>query len=324
MNQAPAARVAVAGGWLAFLAVVGGAASAGPPTSAPAGGRRVEFAPGVTIDWERMQVELAARVVLREGLLELFGCSPHTREHESIVAVRARPLHIFQALGLIGLQPGRPVTYDQARQCWLPAAGDRLVINVQFTDHGRERTVNVWDWMANAQSGAPLPPRGWVFCGSRTFAKGVFGADVDGTVICVVDFEAALIGLSESHSADNAVLWVAARTENIPPRGTPCTLLIRAAKGDLLDVQCDDSGRFRLGGRWLDRAGLEAVLRARLAHDPGLAVRVAPLPGVPGKVGIEAVQAVRALGATDVHLAEARSQPTSQPFQPATPPGPGG
>ena len=73
MNQAPAARVAVTGGWLAFLAVVGGAASAEPPTSAPAGGRRVEFAPGVTIDWERMQVELAARVVLREGLLELFG-----------------------------------------------------------------------------------------------------------------------------------------------------------------------------------------------------------------------------------------------------------
>src|ERR1043166_8218583 len=43
------------------------------------------FQPGVRIDWEQKAVEIDARVVLREGPLELFACSPQTKEHESIL-----------------------------------------------------------------------------------------------------------------------------------------------------------------------------------------------------------------------------------------------
>ncbi len=204
------------------------------PSSRPSGDqdrpRRVEFAPGVTIDWLRLQVEVAGRVVLREGLLELFACSPHTREHESIVAVAARPLHIHQALGLIGLDPGQPVTYNENEDRRVPPSGDRLEIEVRYREGDRDRTVNIWEWMADADAGAAVAPRDWVFCGSRTYPGGVFGADAEGTIICVVDFDSALVALSEAHSADNALLWVAARGDRIPPAGTPCTLLIRAAK----------------------------------------------------------------------------------------------
>ena len=73
------------------------------------------YAPGVRIDWTRGVIELDARVVLREGLLELFACSPRTREHESIFVVPAQPRRIYEALGLIGMEPGSPVRYDPER-----------------------------------------------------------------------------------------------------------------------------------------------------------------------------------------------------------------
>jgi hypothetical protein len=190
----------------------------------------VDYAPGVRIDWQRMQIELEGRIVLREGLLELFACSPRTREHESIVAVQARPLRIYQAMGLIGLAPGRPVTYDEANDRFLPASGDRLVIEVRYRTPNGSRTINIWDWMIDAKTGKPPQAREWLFCGSRKFPDDVFGADIDGTVVSVVDFDTTLIGLAESHSSDNALLWLAADTDKIPPLGTPCTLIIRAAE----------------------------------------------------------------------------------------------
>ena len=209
---------------------------AAEPTSRPVSaylpgnraGRRIRSG-CVRIDWQRPQVELDGEVVLREGPLELLACSPGTREHESIVAVAARPLHIRQALGLIGLEAGRPCTYDAAGDRWLPAAGDRLVIEVRYQTPGGTRTVNVWEWMIDTKHGERPALREWVFCGSRMLRENVFAADADGAVVCVVDFDTALIGLAETHSADNALLWVAANPEEVPPAGSPCTLLIRAA-----------------------------------------------------------------------------------------------
>ena len=74
-----------------------------------------KFAQGVWIDWRQATVELDARVVLRTGPLELLACSPRTREHESILVVPARPMHVFQALGLVGLEAGSPLRYDEER-----------------------------------------------------------------------------------------------------------------------------------------------------------------------------------------------------------------
>ena len=55
-----------------------------------------EFVHGGRIDWTNRRGEVDSRVVLRKGPLELLACSPQTREHESILVVNARPLHIFQ------------------------------------------------------------------------------------------------------------------------------------------------------------------------------------------------------------------------------------
>ena len=56
-----------------------------------------------------------------------------------------------------------------------------------------------------------------------------FGADLDGTVVTVVDFDTSLIATAAPHTADNSALWLAARTDVIPPRGTRCVLMIDSA-----------------------------------------------------------------------------------------------
>ncbi len=190
------------------------------------------FAPGVRIDWRERVVELEGQVVLRQGPLELLVCSPRTREHESILTVRAQPMHIFQAMGLIGLEPGAPLHYDENNDRWLAPTGESLELYVRCRDGQQDPLLPVERWLLDVRRGRPPEKLDWVFAGSRTFDNGRFGADGDGTVICVVDFDTALIALGSLHTADNERLWLTANTEAIPPTGTACTLLIRSAVHD--------------------------------------------------------------------------------------------
>ncbi len=195
----------------------------------------VEFVTGLRIDWSDRHIEIDAKVVFREGPLELFACIAQTREHESIVIVKPRPLHVFQALGLIGLDFGSPVTYDEKTEKWNSASGDRLSIEVKYARAGVERTEPIERWMLDAKTNKSPDPIEWVFAGSRYFDKKKFGADFEGTVICVVDFETAIIAPRDLHSSSNEQLWLVANTEEIPPLGTPCTIIIRP-RSDLKEL----------------------------------------------------------------------------------------
>lgn len=212
----------------AVLAVVTGALAAQEDASDAAPQPR-DVAPGVRIDWKQKVVELDAKVVLRDGPLELLACSPRSREHESILVVPARPQDIYHALGLIGLEPGKPPRYDDATQRSIPATGQRLELAVRVTRDGESRTTPVERWLL-ATDGRQIEGRlNWVFAGSHKAPDGRFTADLDGTIACVVDFDSALIALGTSHSADNEALWLRANPKEIPPLGTSCTLMIRAA-----------------------------------------------------------------------------------------------
>jgi hypothetical protein len=186
---------------------------------------------GIRIAWDKKEVLVDAKVVLRQGPLELLACSPQTREHESILVVAARPLHIYQALGLVGLEPGQPLRFDEEREDWIPATGERLEILVQWRHDGAERVVRAEEWLEEVKTGEPPTSQKWIFAGSLKSQGGGFAADSEGTVVCVVDFATALIALRDTHSADNEQLWLRARTDAIPPVGTPCTLVIRAFPG---------------------------------------------------------------------------------------------
>ena len=186
----------------------------------------VQYSPGIRINWKALRVEIDATVVLRKGPLELLACSPGTREHESILTVSAKPRDIYHALGLIGLEPGSPVSFDPAKEKWSPPTGEELEITARYRHHDETVVVDVRQWLRDAATDRPPTDLHWVFAGSRSLESGKFGADLDGTIACVVDFDTALIAIDTTQTSSDESLWLRAGTDAIPPIGTACTLVI--------------------------------------------------------------------------------------------------
>lgn len=188
------------------------------------------YMPGIRIDWSAKEVLLDAQIVLRQGPLELVACTPGTKEHESILVTRARPLHVHQAMGLIGLEPGKPVRFDEKADQWLPPSGQRLDVLIRYEDNGRPREVAAEEWLLDVKNDKPPGAIAWVFAGSMTNSEGEFAADIEGTVITVVDFPTAVIAPAALHTSDDSQLWLRANKDAIPPVKTPGTIVIRAAR----------------------------------------------------------------------------------------------
>lgn len=276
----------------------------------------VTFSPGLRIDWSRHRIELDAVVVLRRGPLELLACSPHTREHESIVAVTARPRDIYQAMGMIGLAPGHPVRYDEKLGRLLPPVGESLRISVRYGHADDQHDVPVEEWLQINDTGRSPTALPWVFAGSRTFESGRFGADADGTVICVVDFDTALISLGTLHSADNNLLWLSAKTAAIPAKGTKCVITIQKRKDsppaqhDDLSVKLDNEGNMHVDGTVVSAAELASKLRNARKKTPSQTIILNAAPGC-GKSTIEA--ATKALITAGVHATSIRVHVAAPP-----------
>ncbi|MCO6438817.1 MAG: hypothetical protein J5J06_17110 [Phycisphaerae bacterium] len=243
----------------AILSVPHVAADAGQPKAAPqalpsgsesAKDAAKEFVEGIRIDWKRRAVEVDSRVVLREGPLELLACSPMTREHESILVVPARPRDIYHAMGLMGLEPGSPPRYDMEKQRAIPATGESLRIMIQCDASGHRDPVPAARWLLDKNTDKPLDDIDWVFAGSRSSPEGRFLADLEGTVICVVDFDMALISPASSHTSDNEALWLSTNTDAIPPIGTNCVISIESRdRRAEVEIELDPGGGLSAGGK---------------------------------------------------------------------------
>ena len=254
-------------GWLFLLTLAVHGAT--PATQPAIEARVVRFQNGVWINWTRCQVEVEATVILREGLIELFACAPRIREHESIVRVEARPLHIYQAMGLIGLTPGRPVTYDPTTRILTPPHGDPVIVEVQYVRNGRTVIEPIERWMVpsgpNPIDDATVADIPWVFAGSIPLEDGSIAADYEGTVVALVDFDSALIAPTELHSDRNEELWLAPNTERIPSINTSCRVIIRPGP---YRITITGSGRFLLGGRGMTLSRLAGRVRQVIRERP--------------------------------------------------------
>lgn len=267
--------------WVLSFPLVGSAAAlsaaAQPPATRPATQpaasqpRIVQFQPGIRINWPQRQVEVDVTVILREGPIELFACSPHRREHEAIVRIEALPTHLFQALGLIGLTPGQPARMDDQGEI-IPASGDRVDVEIRY--HGKNGILQepIEFWMRPAEGPAPAGRLPWVFAGSIPLEHGKgIASDLEGTVVAVVDFPTALIAIPEHHTDRNEALWLRPNTEHIPPVGTTGQMIIRAAP---LRLELQDNGEIHHEGRPITRDDLARLIARRLEDNPDLRVEI--------------------------------------------------
>ncbi len=186
-------------------------------------------------------VEIAAWTCLEAGWLEQIACAPNSREHESLVVVKAPPSEIHAALLLAGFEPGSPGTWsyvDDALQFTQPT-GDRLDVLVRYENAvGDTIQEPMSAWIQDHRGQHEFPDEPWVFGGSA-FEKNLpwmgpgehYVADMTGSIIGLVTFGDEVIGFSRVIADQEAVhppVWEV-RTEHVPPVGTKVTLILRRA-----------------------------------------------------------------------------------------------
>jgi hypothetical protein len=196
--------------------------------------------PGLRIDFRGRFVDIDATVCLREGLLELVACGKGTKEHESIVAIEPRPLHVHAALLALGAEPGNPAMPFAN----LIPGGDPVEVSLVVPDgpdRRIERTIDAFVTLAGGEfTGQPDPtgdkepptfPKTFVFAGSQMHQEGerppVYVADETGSVVSIVTFGDELLCPAEVQSSDNGELVWRVDATHLPEVGEKVVLRLR-------------------------------------------------------------------------------------------------
>lgn len=179
------------------------------------------------IQGQKRRVLINAYVCQQQALLEQFLTRKLTKEHEAILAADADARHIHAALVAAGAEPGSPVQYRPYR----PARGSVIKVYVQYRDkEGKLVTLPAQKWIRHVKTKKELE-YDWVFAGSRLSpapdpkSPPFYEANV-GDVICVSNFDTAMLDLPIPSSQANDELEFEAYTERIPPLGTPVTVIL--------------------------------------------------------------------------------------------------
>jgi len=211
--------------------------------------------PGVVVDFQKRCVDIEAVVCLDDGMLELIACTEGTKEHESIVTIKARPMHVHTALLLLGLNNGNPamrkvVDEEDTRWIDIPPRGDPVDVYLVFQDDsGKVVEHPISDFVTRTERHSSLPtgaeegntrrnndrfPKTFLFAGSILVAKGsgprTYVADQSGSVISIATFGDELLCLPGVHAKGNHALMWRIKATKLPDVGTKVTLRLRPYK----------------------------------------------------------------------------------------------
>lgn len=176
----------------------------------------------------KRRVIVKSYVCLREGLLEMFLCRKYTKEHEAVLAADVDARDIHKALVLAGAEPGSPVKFQPKYE---PAKGTVIKLTLQYQDKGKLVTVPAQKWVRDIKTKKDMT-YDWVFAGSVLVPNPLdkdkppsYAANY-GDVICLANFESAMLDLPIKSSKDNEDLAFEANPDRIPPLQTPVTLIL--------------------------------------------------------------------------------------------------
>lgn len=208
-----------------------GARAPAPTADRPPEAKKVVV--GTNVDLEvaatGRRVLVYAEVCLRQGPLEQLLTRKHRKEHEAILAADADARKIHEALILAGAKEGEPVRWLPKYQ---PASGTPIRVSLRYVGaQGKEKVVPARSWIKDIKTGKELASD-WVFAGSR-LVENALDKDApkhylanDGDVICVSNFESALLDLPVKSSKADVDRGYEAWTERIPPLGTKVVVIL--------------------------------------------------------------------------------------------------
>lgn len=191
----------------------------------------------IDLNREQQYVDVEAEICLTEGMLELAATIAHGKEHESVVAVKARPQHIHLALLMLGLEPGKPGSWElnDGDPKPIPAEGDPVRVSLILENEEGEREERpITDFIRQSGTDEQLPGDVFLFAGSRIIDPPeddpYYLADVTGEVIALVSFDGELLAWPKPASQANEQLIWQIDEEHIPELGTEVTLRLRVVE----------------------------------------------------------------------------------------------
>lgn len=193
--------------------------------------RRLSPSEDIWVDPVRREVVVGGAIALDKGLIEVFACPKHTKEHEAIVATAASARLVHAALLAIGLEPGRPVSFDPE---YAAAEGPVVEVVVRWKDDaGRPQQHRAQELIRSTTTKQQLDAD-WVFAGSVFWkdpadGKEYYQAD-GGDMICVSNFPTATLDLPLESSQANDALMFEVFEDRVPPRGTEVELVLAARR----------------------------------------------------------------------------------------------
>jgi hypothetical protein len=194
-----------------------------------AGPKKVKVGDNVVleIDGDKRRVLLNARVCLREGQLEQLLCRKNTKEHEAILSADLDARDIHQALLLAKAEAGSPVKYAPKFRA---PRGTTIKITLQYEDKGKLVSASARSWIMDQKTKKELASD-WVFAGSQLVENSLekdkkFYLANEGDVICVSNFEGAMLDLPIKSDKDWSNAHYQAFTEHIPPVDTKVVVIL--------------------------------------------------------------------------------------------------
>ena len=201
------------------------------PKPKPPAGKKVRVGDNVYLEvtGTRRRVLVTAEVCLRKGPLEQLLTRKNKKEHEAILSAALDARKIHEALVLANAKEGEPVRYLPK---FRPPSGTSIKVTLVYEDkQGVKKTVNARSWLKNTKTAKQLDCD-WVFAGSmlvenpfdKTAPKEYLANE--GDIICVSNFESALLDVPIKSSKDDADRGYEAWEDRIPPVGTEVTVIL--------------------------------------------------------------------------------------------------
>jgi len=193
--------------------------------------KRLSPTADIWIDPARKEVIVGGAIALDRGMIEVFACPKLTKEHEAVVATSAPARLVHAALLAIGLEPGRPVSFDPD---YTAAQGPPVEVLVRWRDaDGQPQQRRAQELVRSTTTRAALDAD-WVFAGSvfwkdPTDGQEYYQAD-GGDLICVSNFPTATLDLPLESSQANDALMFEVFEDRVPPRGTEVELVLSAKR----------------------------------------------------------------------------------------------
>ena len=210
--------------------------------------------PGVTLNAKERFVDVEAEVCLDGGALELVVCTKDSKEHESILSIEAKPVHVHMALLLIGAKAGHPAHQkpigegDDKRWMFIPARGQNIDVSLVIKDEeGKPVEKPIADFIRHIEDEAAFieelntgkkpeekkfPTSTFLFVGSHLIDAGEgkprrYIAGESGNVVSISTFGDEMLGLSEMFGHVNGSLVWEIDDDVLPKKGTKLTIRLR-------------------------------------------------------------------------------------------------